>query len=130
MLAGVKLAREIAAQPPLSEWIARELAPGAEVTTDDDLIDYVHRTHNTVYHPAATVRMGAVDNDSEPLDPALRVKGVRDLRVVDASAMPKLPDVNPNITVMTMAEKGADLIKETVVLPGQPIDPAEAIGLR
>ncbi|MGV9711870.1 GMC family oxidoreductase [Gordonia sp. NPDC003424] len=110
MLAGIKLAREIAAQEPLRSWIGRELAPGPDAVTDEELIDYIHKTHNTVYHPAATARMGAVDDPMAVLDPELRVKGVQRLRVVDASAMPKLPAVNPNITVMTMAEKCADLL--------------------
>jgi choline dehydrogenase len=117
MLAGIRLAREIAAQAPLKEWIGRELAPGPEVTSDDELLDYIYQTHNTVYHPAGTARMGAADDPMAVLDPALRVKGVQRLRVVDASAMPKLPAVNPNITVMMMAEKCADLIKEAA--PGR-----------
>jgi choline oxidase len=111
MLTGVRLARTIAEQAPLKGWVARELAPGPEATTDDELLDYIHQTHNTVYHPAATARMGAVTDPMAVLDPQLRVKGVTRLRVVDASAMPKLPAVNPNITVMTMAEKCADLIR-------------------
>jgi choline dehydrogenase len=113
MLTGVRLARKIAEQAPLAAWVSRELAPGPDATTDDDLLDYVHKCHNTVYHPAATARMGAVTDPMAVLDPELRVKGVSRLRVVDASAMPKLPSVNPNITVMTMAEKCADLIRKT-----------------
>ena len=76
-------------------WVARELAPGPDATTDDELLDYVHQRHNTVYHPAATARMGAVSDPMAVLDPQLRVKGISRLRVVDASAMPKLPSVNP-----------------------------------
>jgi choline dehydrogenase-like flavoprotein len=113
MLAGVRLARAIAEQPPLAAWVGRELAPGPDAQTDDELLDYIHRCHNTVYHPAATARMGAASDPMAVLDPQLRVKGVDRLRVVDASAMPKLPSVNPNITVMTMAEKCADLIRAT-----------------
>ena len=113
MLTGVRLARKIAEQSPLAAWVARELAPGPDATTDDELLDYIHQCHNTVYHPAATARMGAVTDPMAVLDPELRVKGVSRLRVVDASAMPKLPSVNPNITVMTMAEKCADLIRKT-----------------
>ncbi len=113
MLAGIRLARTIAEQEPLRSWVARELAPGPDAVSDDELIDYIHKTHNTVYHPAATARMGALDDPMAVLDPQLRVKGVQRLRVVDASAMPKLPAVNPNITVMTMAEKCADLIRDT-----------------
>ena len=56
--------------------------------------------------------MGAPTDPMAVLDPQLRVKGVSRLRVVDASAMPKLPAVNPNITVMTMAERCADLIRK------------------
>lgn len=111
MLSGVRLARRIAEQSPLAPWVSRELAPGPDATTDDELIDYVHKCHNTVYHPAATARMGAVNDPMSVLDPQLRVKGVSRLRVVDASAMPKLPSINPNITVMTMAEKCAELIR-------------------
>ncbi|MEC3952794.1 GMC oxidoreductase [Nocardia sp. CDC153] len=111
MLHGVRLARRIAEQAPLKEWVARELAPGPDAVTDDELLDYLHKTHNTVYHPAATARMGAPDDPMAVLDPELRVKGVRGLRVVDASAMPKLPAVNPNITIMAMGEKCADLIR-------------------
>ena len=114
MLAGIRLARRIAEQSPMREWIGRELAPGPDAVTDDDLLDYIHKTHNTVYHPAGTARMGATDDPLAVLDPTLRVKGVQGLRVVDASAMPKLPVVNPNITVMTMAEKCADLITSGV----------------
>jgi choline dehydrogenase-like flavoprotein len=111
MLTGVRLARTIAEQEPLAAWVGRELAPGPDATTDEELLDYIHQCHNTVYHPAATARMGAASDPMAVLDPQLRVKGTDRLRVVDASAMPKLPSVNPNITVMTMAEKCADLIR-------------------
>jgi choline oxidase len=113
MLTGVRLARTIAEQAPLAPWVGRELAPGLDATTDDELLDYIHQCHNTVYHPAATARMGSVTDPMAVLDPQLRVKGASRLRVVDASAMPKLPAVNPNITVMTMAEKCADLIRQS-----------------
>ena len=113
MLTGVRLARTIAEQASLAAWVGRELAPGPDATSDDELLDYIHQCHNTVYHPAATARMGAVTDPMAVLDPQLRVKGTSRLRVVDASAMPKLPAVNPNITVMTMAEKCADLIRQS-----------------
>ncbi|ADG98918.1 glucose-methanol-choline oxidoreductase [Segniliparus rotundus DSM 44985] len=112
MLAGIRLARTIAATEPLRGWVERELAPGLDASTDDELLDYIHKTHNTVYHPAGTARMGAADDPMAVLDPQLRVKGTQRLRVVDASAMPKLPAVNPNITVMMMAERCADLIRK------------------
>ncbi|HKS51067.1 MAG TPA: GMC oxidoreductase [Pseudonocardiaceae bacterium] len=110
LLAGVQLARRIAAQPPLQAWIHRELAPGPDAVTDDELIDYLRKTHNTVYHPAGTARMGAAGDSHAVVDPQLRVQGVTGLRVADASIMPFLPAVNPNITVMMIGEKASDLI--------------------
>jgi choline dehydrogenase len=112
MLAGVRLARRIAAQPPLQVWIHRELAPGPDAVTDAELIDYLRKTHNTVYHPAGTARMGAAGDPQAVLDPRLRVQGVTGLRVADASVMPFLPAVNPNITVMMIGEKASDLLAQ------------------
>ena len=112
MLAGVKLARKIAEQPALRPWIKRELTPGPDAVTDDALIDYIYKTHNTVYHPACTARMGAPDDPDAVVDPRLRVKGVTGLRVADGSIMPFLPAINPNITTMMIGEKASDLIAE------------------
>lgn len=108
---GIKLAREIVAQPAMAEYAGRELFPGTGVQSDEDIADYVAKTHNTVYHPAGTVRMGAVDDVMSPLDPELRVKGVSGLRVVDASVMPQLTAVNPNISCMLIGERASDLIR-------------------
>ncbi|GAA1130492.1 hypothetical protein GCM10009643_11920 [Microbacterium aurantiacum] len=111
MIAGIRKAREIVAQPAMEEWVERELAPGADAVTDEQLADYIRRTHNTVYHPVGTARMGAIDDAMSPVDPQLRVKGVTGLRVADASVMPEITTVNPNITVMMIGEKCADLIR-------------------
>jgi choline oxidase len=112
MAFGLRLARTIAAQTPLAEWAGAELAPGPDAQSDDELQAYIRETHNTVYHPAGTVRMGADSDTGAPLDPRLRVKGVTGLRVADASVMPFLPAVNPCITTMMIGEKCADMIKE------------------
>ncbi|HEY2724069.1 MAG TPA: GMC family oxidoreductase N-terminal domain-containing protein [Pseudonocardiaceae bacterium] len=109
---GVKLARQIAAQPALAPWVGRELAPGPQVRSDDEIADFVSRTHNTVYHPSCTVPMGPDSDPMAPLDPRLRVKGIAGLRVADGSAMPFLVAVNPCITTMMIGEKCADMIRE------------------
>lgn len=111
MINGIRKAREIVAQPAMAEWAGRELAPGPDAVSDEDLAAYIRATHNTVYHPVGTVRMGPADDEMSPLDPQLRVKGVTRLRVVDASAMPEITTVNPNITVMMMGEKCAEMIR-------------------
>ncbi|QGK70631.1 choline oxidase [Allosaccharopolyspora coralli] len=110
MTHGIKLAREIVSQPAMRDWAGAELHPGHDVRTDDEIADYLRKTHNTVYHPAASVPMGT--GASAPLDARLRVKGVQGLRVADASAMPFLVAVNPNITTMAIGEKCADMLTE------------------
>ena len=110
MIFGIRKAREIAAAPPLADWVARELYPGPDTDSDAELADYIRRTHNTVYHPVGTVRMGAPDDPASPLDPELRVKGVDGLRVADASVFPAHTTVNPNITVMLVGERCAELV--------------------
>ena len=71
MLYGVRLARKIVSQPAMTEWAAGELAPGADAQSDDEIIDYIHKTHNTVYHPACTARMGPDGDRDAVLDPRL-----------------------------------------------------------
>ena len=109
-VAGIRLAREIVSQPAMAAWAGRELAPGEQAQTDEEIADYVRRTHNTVYHPVGSVRMGADDDAMSPLDARLRVKGVTGLRVADASVMPEHVTVNPNITCAMIGEKAAQLI--------------------
>src|SRR5262249_11240036 len=106
MTYGIRLARQIVGQPAMADWAGAELAPGPDARTDDEIADYIRKTHNTVYHPSATVPMGG------PLDARLRVKGVTWLRVADGSAMPFLVDVNPCITTMMIGEKCAAMIAE------------------
>ncbi len=115
MTFGIRKAREIVAQSPMTEWAGEEQFPGKDVQSDEEIFDYLRRCHNTVYHPAGSVRMGAEDDVMSPLDPQLRVKGVSGLRVADASVMPELVTVNPNITVMMIGERCAELIQENPV---------------
>jgi choline dehydrogenase len=103
MLAGVRIALEIAAQAPLTA-IAREPLSAPASDSEDDIFDWVARASQTVYHPASTCAMGAV------VDPELRVYGVDGLRVVDASVMPTITRANTNAATIMIAEKAADLI--------------------
>jgi choline dehydrogenase len=113
-LAGMKIARRVAAQPALSTLVATEVYPGAETATDEQLLDFAARVGVTVHHPVGTCRMG---NDSDSVvDPQLRVRGVDHLRVVDASVMPTLTSGNTNAPVVMIAERASDLI----LASGQP----------
>ena len=111
-VAGIRKAREIVSQPAMDAYRGRELFPGEDVQSDEEIAEYVAKTHNTVYHPSGSCRMGAIDDDMSPLDPQLRVKGVTGLRVVDGSVMPQLVAVNPNITTMLIGERAAELIRD------------------
>lgn len=111
LLAGIQLARRLAAQPALRAWVKRELAPGPAVQDDAALAEYARRTANTVYHPAGTCRMGAADDPAAVVDPCLRVRGVGRLRVADASIFPTMIGVNPCLTCLMIGEKCADLIR-------------------
>lgn len=110
MLAGVKLARKIAATEPLAGWVQREVAPGESMQGDRELSEYVRRTANTVYHPAGTCRMGDPKDPMTVVAPDLRVAGVGNLRIADASIFPRMISVNPGMTCMMIGEKCAELI--------------------
>ena len=110
LLAGVKLARRVAAQPALQAWIERELAPGPALQSDGELSEYARLTGNTVYHPAGTCRMGDPSDPQAVVDPLLRVLGVQRLRIADASIFPSMTSVNPATTIMAIGERCADLI--------------------
>jgi choline dehydrogenase-like flavoprotein len=108
LVAGVRLAREIAATEPLAEACGSELFPGAEVKADADLELDARRRVELLYHPVGTCRMGS--DDDAVVDPELRVRGVDALRVIDASVMPQIVAGNTNAATSVIADKGADLI--------------------
>ena len=109
LVAGLRIAREIVRQPALAPFRGTEIDPGADITTDAGLLDFVRETSETLYHPVGTCRMGA--DGASVVDPELRVRGVRGLRVVDASVMPTIPNGNTNAATLMIAEKAADLIR-------------------
>jgi choline dehydrogenase/4-pyridoxate dehydrogenase len=109
--AGLALAREIAAQPAMRDFIGREIAPGSDKNSDADIDTHIRNTAITVHHPAGTCKMGKESDESAVVDPELRLHGVAALRIVDASVMPDLVSGNINAAVIMIAEKAADLIR-------------------
>ena len=107
---GIKLAREIARTEPLAHWLKREVCPGPEVTSDEDISEYARKVAHTVYHPAGTCKMGAADDELAVVDPELRLRGLDGIRIADASVFPTMTAVNPMIGVLMVGEKAADLI--------------------
>lgn len=94
--------------------IGDEAVPGLNVTTDAQILNYIQRAATTVYHAACTCKMGRDDDDMAVLDSQARVKGVKGLRVVDASSFPILPPGHPIATIYAFAEKVAAGILEGV----------------
>ena len=108
MIEGVRTTREIFRQSPLAPYAADEILPGKQAQSDAEIAAFIRRKAETIYHPVSTCRMG-VDKDAV-VDPELRVRGVRGLRVVDASIMPSLVSGNTNAPTVMIAEKASDLI--------------------
>ncbi|MFE6776079.1 GMC family oxidoreductase [Streptomyces sp. NPDC057702] len=110
---GIRIARQVAAREPLASWLGREVCPGPEVTSDEEISAYARQVAHTVYHPAGTCRMGAAADEQAVVDPELRVRGLRNLRIADASVFPTMPAVNPMIGVLMVGEKCAELLART-----------------
>jgi choline dehydrogenase len=106
MVDGLKLVRRICTAPPMRDYVAGEFLPGDKVASDADWLAFVREMGETVFHPTSTCSMGAV------VDARLKVQGVDNLRVVDASVMPAVPSGNINAAVIAVAEKAADLLKQ------------------
>jgi choline dehydrogenase len=104
---GMERIRQIMRQPAIAGRVAHEFEPGADVRSPGEIEHHLRAGCQTVYHPVGTCRMGA-DPDAV-LDPALRVRGVRSLRVIDASVMPVICSGNTVAASMMVGEKGADL---------------------
>ncbi|KZZ97373.1 choline oxidase (CodA) [Moelleriella libera RCEF 2490] len=111
LVAGIKAARKIAEQSPFKDWLKAEVAPGPKVQSDEDISEYARRAAHTVYHPAGTTKMGDVARDDlAVVDPELRVRGLKNLRIADAGIFPEMPTINPMITVLAIGERAAELI--------------------
>ncbi|QIE45976.1 choline dehydrogenase [Pseudohalocynthiibacter aestuariivivens] len=108
MVEGMKMTREVVAQAPMNRFRGAELSPGADCQSDDDWLQFARQNGQTIYHASGTCRMGT--DDGAVVDPALKVRGIDGLRVVDASIMPTIVSGNTQAAVFMIAEKGADLI--------------------
>jgi choline dehydrogenase-like flavoprotein len=111
LIEGARVSREIFAQAPFAPYRGEEIFPGPTARDDADIETFVRRKAETIYHPVGTCRMG--NGDGAVVDSELRVRGIDNLRVVDASVMPTLIGGNTNAPTMMIAERAADLLNST-----------------
>ncbi len=108
VLRGLKMARTIFAHDSFRPYRAREVLPGASVSSDEQWLEHIRRTLTTVHHPGSTCRMGP--SGDNVVDHELKVHGLEQLRVADASIYPRLVGANTNASVVAIAEKASDMI--------------------
>ena len=109
LVAGFRRVREIVATEPLAAVTGAELVPGAQIESDEEVDSFLRRELELLYHPAGTCRMGV--GEDAVVDPQLRVRGIRALRVADASIFPLIPGGHIHAPTMMVAERAADLIR-------------------
>ena len=110
IVAGLKILREIYAQPAFRDLWRREVLPGPKARTDDELLRFAQSHGGTVFHSVGTCRMG--NGEGAVVDARLRVRGVERLRVIDASVMPNITSANTNAASLMIGLRGASLILE------------------
>ena len=112
MREGIKIARDIFHQKAFDHYRGKEISPGENINSDDDLNNFIRSKGDTAYHPSCTCKMG--NDDMSVVDQNLKVYGVEKLRVVDASIMPNIVSGNLNATTVMIAEKASDLIQNKI----------------
>ncbi|MGD1926080.1 MAG: choline dehydrogenase [Paracoccaceae bacterium] len=106
----IRLTREIFAQSAFDPYRGKEIQPGKEVQTDDELDGFIREHVESAYHPCGTCKMGAPDDPMAVVDPDCRVIGVENLRVADSSIFPRIPNGNLNGPSIMTGEKASDHI--------------------
>lgn len=117
---GIRITREIMAQPALDAFRGRELSPGAHLRSDAELDEFIRNHAETAFHPSCSCKMGS--DSMAVVDGQGRVHGLQGLRVVDASIMPEIITGNLNATTIMLAEKIADRIRGRQPLPRSTAD--------
>ncbi|QIL82027.1 choline dehydrogenase [Diaphorobacter sp. HDW4A] len=111
LIRGVRLARALLHTQALAQFREGEVMPGKQVQSDDEILDFISRYGVSSYHLNGTARMGPASDAGAVVDARLRVHGVPNLRVVDASVMPEITSANTCAATMMIGEKGAELIR-------------------
>ncbi|MCE2871301.1 MAG: GMC family oxidoreductase N-terminal domain-containing protein [Oxalobacteraceae bacterium] len=108
LISGVRLMRKLFQSPPFSQHIKSEVMPGPLCQSDDEITNYLRQQVQSMYHPVGTCKMGS--DGMSVVDHRLRVKGIKGLRIADASIMPCIPSGNTNAPVIMIADKAAAMM--------------------
>lgn len=119
MVKSLKILRDLAQTPELAKVIKREVLPGPDVTTDDELLAYARATGQTSWHTVGTCKMGT--DAMSVVGPDLKVHGLVGLRVADASVVPFIVSANTNAAAYVVAERCADLLATAWACPAEPV---------
>lgn len=111
----IRLTREILAQPAMDRFRGKEIQPGIEIESDQAIDQWVKENVESAYHPSCTCKMGSSNDPMAVVDENCRVLGINNLRVVDSSVFPVIPNGNLNAPTIMVAERAADMIL------GQPL---------
>jgi len=111
LVQGVKIVRRINQTQALAPFYAEEVAPGSQVQSDTEIVEYIRNHVQGMQHQVGTCKMG--HDHQAVVDEQLRVHGVEGLRVVDASIMPTIVNANTNAATIMIAEKGANLLRKS-----------------
>lgn len=111
----VRLTREIINQPAMDRFRGVELAPGPNMTTDEEIDAFVRANMESTMHPCGSCRMG--EDDMAVVDSTLKVHGLHGLRVIDSSVFPTEPNGNLNAPTIMLAERASDLVRGKTLLP-------------
>jgi choline dehydrogenase len=112
----MRITRCIMTASPMRDIASDEIAPGIDIQSDDELLDWVRNNAETTYHPVGTCKMGS--DAMAVVDARLRVHGIEALRVADASIMPTLTSGNTNAPSIMIGEKAADLVLKDAIAAG------------
>ena len=121
LVAAVRLGRKIMHSGPFAPFVEREVHPGPDRHSDDELLEFARQSGTTTFHPVGTCRMGPEQQNNTVVDDQLRVHGVAGLRVADASIMPMIPSANTNAATLMIGEKAADMILGKEPLPAEDV---------
>ena len=119
----IRLTREIFGQAAFDPFRGKEIQPGDNVQTDDELDDFIREHVESAYHPCGTARMGQADDPLAVVDPECRVIGVDGLRLADSSVFPRIPNGNLNSPSIMVGEKASDHILGRDPLPASNKQP-------